>query len=422
MKLNQQRIVFILLTALFTYIFIPTKVYAGSLSPPIQAEEMLRTENKIESDDRSEASDSENSAEIEEELKRLSDETDFSDWQMYFDELKSLTGTSPEYDSVKEMIEAFALSDSDIQIESILDLIWKIFVPNLIDSLKYMVCVIALAVLTGLCGIALGEDGGTKPILMLFLCATAILSITALFSELASTAAECVSKVSDFLTVASPILIGLLTALGCAGSVKILNPTLIFLADGITVLIQTIIIPMLLASGILTVINGLTDKIKLGRFVKLLQKSVKWLLGFATTIYIAVTTLGGMSAGAADGVSIRTARYAIDRLVPAVGGMVSGAVDTVMGSSLLLKNAAGTAAIVLIFGIIARPALQLVCGMLALRIASAICEPFSDERIPAMLDGTAETVSYLFAAVCAVASLFVINVIIIISIGGNLIG
>jgi stage III sporulation protein AE len=179
-------------------------------------------------------------------------------------------------------------------------------------------------------------------------------------------------------------------------------------------------LPMLLAAGVLTIVDGLSDKLKVGRTVKLLHKSVKWLLGLLTTVYIAVTVVGGMTAGAADGISVRTAKYAIDRLVPAAGGMVTGAADAVLGSSALLKNSAGTVAIILAAAVIAKPMLTVAGGMFALRITSAICEPFSDERIPKMLDGIAETVSYLFAAVAAVTGMFVISLVVMLLTGNAL--
>lgn len=173
--------------------------------------------------------------------------------------------------------------------------------------------------------------------LLLFLCAAAILSISAVFSDLTGTAADAIGKMRCFSETVEPIMIGLLTAMGCAKTAKLMNPMLVFLINGIVYVIEKIVLPMLLAAGVLTIVDGLSDKLKVGRTVKLLHKSVKWLLGLLTTVYIAVTVVGGMTAGAADGISVRTAKYAIDRLVPAAGGMVTGAADAVLGSSALLK-------------------------------------------------------------------------------------
>ena len=88
----------------------------------------------------------------------------------------------------------------------------------------------------------------------------------------------------------------------------------------------------------------------------------------------------------------------------------------------MLKNAAGVTAILILAGISLGPVLKLFAGMTALRISAAIAEPFSDNRITQLLDGTADIVSDLFAAVCAACSLLLISIMIIIATGNTLIG
>ena len=179
---------------------------------------------------------------------------------------------------------------------------------------------------------------------------------------------------------------------------------------------------MLLASGVLTVLNGLTESLKLERWIKLLHKSVKWLLGLLTTVYSACAVAGGIAAANADSAALRSAKYAVDRLIPAVGGMVTGAVDAVRSASLLLKNGVGTAALLIIAGMLLKPALELLCGMLAFRITAAVLEPFSDERIVKMLDGIADTVSLLLACTAAAAAMFTVTVVMAIAAGGAFAG
>ncbi len=360
------------------------------------------------------------SPELAEELERLSNEMDLSAWQEYYDELNSSYGILTEYDDVRMVIESIAYGKAEFDSNDILSLLGGLFLPGFRSALAQMLCIVALGLLSGVCTMALGDEKGSKQVLMMIISGTAILSITAMFVSLAVDASNCINRISEFCSVSAPVLTGLLISLGCAGSAKLLSPALIMLSNTILLVIIKLIVPMLLASGVLNVLNGLTERLKLTRCVKLVNSTVKWILGLLTTIYIAVNTIGGIAASAADNVSLRTARYAIDRLIPAVGGMVSGAVDAVMGSSVILKNAAGITAILIVLSIAARPALKILSGMLALRISAAITEPFASPEIPCMLDGTADTVSYLFAAVSAAASMLVIMIIIIISMGNTL--
>lgn len=360
------------------------------------------------------------SPELADELERLSNEMDFSAWQEYYDELSESWSALDEYDDVKDLIESLAVGDAELETKNIEGAIKEIFLPGLQSAIAQMICIIALGMLSGLCTMALGDDKGTKQVLMLIISGTAILSITALFVSLINEAAQCMNRIAQFCSVAAPVLTGLLTALGCAGSAKLLNPALIILTNIILAVILKVILPMLLAGGILNVINGLTDRMKLSRSVKLINSTVKWVLGLITTLYIAFNTIGGISSGVTDNITLRTTRYAIDRLVPAVGGMVSGAIDAVMGGAVMLKNAAGITAILIVISIVLRPALKLIAGMLALRIAAAIIEPFASSEISGMLDGTADVVSFLFASVSAAVSMLIVTIMIIIYVGNAL--
>ena len=348
------------------------------------------------------------SAELEEELKRLASETDFSSWQAYFDELKASDTAMSEYASVGEFIEYLALGEASIDTGDGIGFIKNLFLPKLRAALAELVTVIALSLLSGLCGIALGDDNGTKQVLMLIISGVSILALVAYFTSIAAEAVNTVSRIGNFCSLAAPVLLGLMTALGCAGTVKVMSPMLVLLSNSILVVLGKIVLPLLIAGGVVVAVNALSDKLKLSRTVKLIQNTVKWLLGIA--------------AGAADGVSIRTAKYAIDKLIPAVGGMVGSAVDAVIGGGIVLKNAAGVTAILLLAGISLGPVLKLFAGMTALRISAAIAEPFSDNRITQLLDGTADIVSYLFAAVCAACSLLMISIMITIATGNTLIG
>ena len=360
---------------------------------------------------------------IETELKRLSGETDFHEWQEYFDELPTLTGETPEYKDIEELIESIALAPGEIRQEKIIGNFRAFLLPSFTRSVRRLTGVVAAAVLTGFCAIAAGDNKqGLKNTLLLFICAVSVLSLTAIFADITAETMYTIKRAERFCAAAEPVLMGLMTMLGCRNSVKILSPALIFLSGGIIAFIKSAVMPALLAAGVLTVTNGLTNKLKLGNTVKLFRKAVKWMLGLTAAVYIAFTAVGGISAGAADGISIRTAKYAVDRLVPAVGGMVTGAVDAAISGAQLLKNAAGTVSVILLTAITVKPLIELLGTMLALRTAAALTQPFADERITGMLEGTAENVNLLFASLAAVTSMFVITAVIIIAAGGVLAG
>ena len=100
-------------------------------------------------------------------------------------------------------------------------------------------------------------------------------------------------------------------------------------------IIEMLILPIILMGGVLAVISNMTERPQLGELYNLSKTASKWALGFIFTIYIGITVFTGISAASTGGLSARTAKFAIDKFVPVIGGMVSGTVDTVLLSRML---------------------------------------------------------------------------------------
>lgn len=377
-----------------------------------------------ESSAQPEAEEREDESGLRDEIIRQSESLDLSQWEEYFSIVKDEFGSGFDYNGIKTMLADYAISGADTRPNEIYKTITDLLVGQLGAALPAMLGIIGIALLTGLCGAMLdaSERSGMKSALMLILCALCILLITALFSDMAAKASETVGRIAGFSSAAAPVLATLLTAMGCEMSAGAYSPLMAFLSSGVVALLEGVIIPMALALGVLSVIDGLTQRVRLGKAAALLKKIIKWIIGLMSTLYLGIASIQGLSANAVDGVSIRTAKYALDKLIPAAGGMISGSIDTVAGCSLLLKNAAGIASIVILFALILKPLVYLIGGMFAFKAAAAVCEPFSDPRIPKMLEGVSDAVSFLFAAAATSGCMFVITAGLIVSTGNMIIG
>ncbi|NLB62275.1 MAG: hypothetical protein GX802_07685 [Clostridiales bacterium] len=98
----------------------------------------------------------------------------------------------------------------------------------------------------------------------------------------------------------------------------------------------------------------------------------------------------------------------IDKTVPVAGGFFSGTLDTTMACAQMVKTAAGLAAIVVVIIIISKTLLTIFCTNMTFRLTAAMCEPVSDERVPKLLVGVADMMSFLFAAVLVSGLMFII--------------
>ena len=166
-------------------------------------------------------------------------------------------------------------------------------------------------------------------------------------------------------------------------------------------IIIVFILPAFIISVVLTAVGNLSDGVKLGKLSDFFSGSSKWLLGTAFFLFSAFMAVQGITASVYDGVSIRTAKFAISKYVPIIGGYLSDGLNLVMSGSVLVKNALGTTAIVLLFVSVLPVIIQVLVLNLSLRFAGAVIEPFGDGRMSALVTNLGKNLTLLISIVLA---------------------
>ena len=132
-------------------------------------------------------------------------------------------------------------------------------------------------------------------------------------------------------------------------------------------------------------------------------------------IFSAFTTVQGISAAKADGISVRIAKFASKSYVPIVGGYFADGFDMVLASGSLIKNAFGLVALLVLIVKIIKPIVLLLALKLAFSTVSAFTEPFADEKQIKLLDGVSASLSLPIAVLVAVAFMFAVVVTVVMS-------
>ena len=169
--------------------------------------------------------------------------------------------------------------------------------------------------------------------------------------------------------------------------------------------------------AVLTMVGGLSGRLRVSKLRRLIRQAADWTLGLGFTVFIGVMTVQGLSAAAVDGVSIRTAKYAMDNFIPVVGGMFADTVDTLVGSSLLIQNAVGVLGLILLLGRLMTPLLRTVAAMLLYRAAAAVLEPMSDSPLCGCISDYSEVFSLLFIIQLSVGAMFLLLVAQLVMVG-----
>lgn len=118
-----------------------------------------------------------------------------------------------------------------------------------------------------------------------------------------------------------------------------------------------------------------------------------------------------------DGVTVRTAKFAMDKFIPIVGGFLSDAMDTVVGCSAVLKNAVGVIGLFTLFLICIIPVIKIIALIFIYKVVIAVIEPVSTVKIGECLVEVSKSLLLLLASLLAVSIMFFITITIIVEAG-----
>ena len=177
--------------------------------------------------------------------------------------------------------------------------------------------------------------------------------------------------------------------------------------------------PITLIATAIGIISNLSEKVQIGKFSKFLKSGVTWLLGVIITVFISVLSIEGGLTSNLDGLTAKGLKAATTTFVPVIGKALGESVDTVIGSTAILKNSIGIFGMIVILGICAIPIIKLAVLTITYHFASAVCEPLADKKIVSLLEQMGGTFKVLLAIMFFVAVLLIIGLAICIKISNN---
>lgn len=228
---------------------------------------------------------------------------------------------------------------------------------------------------------------------------------------------QAIDNMVSFMQALMPVLLTLLMAVGSITASALFKPIIVGSIGITSTIMKDVILPLVLLSAILAIVNNLPSKIHISKLASLLKQGCIALIGLVLTIFLGIMTIEGVLASSADGVTLRTARFAMDRFIPIVGGFMSEAIDTVFGCSLLIKNAVGVVGLIMILTIVSFPILKIISLIVIYKITAVLIEPISDAKIVGCLNDMSSSLVIVLATVISVAIMFFIAVTAVVGAG-----
>lgn len=364
----------------------------------------------------------------EAEKNQYDETSSLIDEQLDANDTKSITESVKKYYSKEaeqlfpefrpeNIISSAVKGDFDLSITGIINrvvryLLGEVFL-NTDILIKIIILAIICAILKNLQNSFLSESVGE---LAFFVCYIVIVSVLMIsFSTAMSMCVSIIDSMVSFMHSIIPLLISLLVSTGNLSSAGVFQPILIMLVELGATIIKNFFIPLIFLITVLNIINNISDKVQLTKLSGFIKQICTWGIGLILTVFIAVVSIQGTMGAVVDGVTSKTAKFALGTFIPVVGKYLADAADTVVGCTLVIKNASGIVAMLGIIIICLAPLLKILALVILYRLASAIVEPISDKKITNCLSDMASSLTFLLGITAAVSVMFLIAITVVIS-------
>ncbi|MEE0401936.1 MAG: stage III sporulation protein AE, partial [Christensenellales bacterium] len=281
----------------------------------------------------------------------------------------------PEHRTLEQTVQALAGGEG-FSADDVLTAALGIFMREVGALIQMMLSVMLPVVLASLLMHTLSPQSDSLSAMSRSACFVLVLTpvIVTTLGELSHTR-QTIVTMTRHMERLLPMLLTLLTALGGSASSAFLHPMVAAASGSMVFLAREVILRLVMCTCAVTAVNHLSDRAHLTRMAQLLRGAVCWLLGVSFTVFLGAMSLQGVTSASIDGVAIRAAKYAVDNFVPVVGGMFSDTMDTLVGCTLIVKNALGVAAVLVLVGALVGPLLRTLAVVFMLRLSAALLEP-----------------------------------------------
>lgn len=281
--------------------------------------------------------------------------------------------------------------------------------------IKDMIIIAGVVVLVGLIKGTAAAENFSEPLNIVIGCAVAI-TVFASSAGVISQGMSAVETTSDFMLALIPVLVGIITAAG--------NPTLAltygsFAMAAAQAAAQTagnIITPLCGAFSAFGVSASLSPELKLIKLADMIKKLTIGVLSFVAAAFSAVLGLKSLLAGSADTLASKGIKLALSSAVPIVGGALSDAYSSIIGSVSLLKSTVGVFGVIAVVMIDLPVVLQLTARIILLKLLGVLSSSMGDDTTGEVLDTLSSALTVINAAVIFTAALFIISTGIVISV------
>lgn len=345
---------------------------------------------------------------IIEELKEI----DFSGFNTVIEEFNEKNTNIFSIENVKSKIYSIISGENAVSYSNFFASIFSNIIELILKYMPMLSLIIAIGVISNLLnGIKskFNEKSTGNLINLVCFMAVAVLVI-GMVTSISSSTGKAIKSMVKQMNILFPILLTLMVGLGANASAGVFQPVVAIISTYVADIFNYFIIPLFMLSFVFGIISNMSDNVKLDKFSSFISSLFKWSVGLVFTLFFAIFSLQGITAGSFDSLSIRATKYTIKSYIPVMGGYLSDGMNLILSSTMLIKNSVGLVGILMIISTILSPLLEIMVFSLMLKLVSAILQPMGNSKTSNFLSATSNSVTILSTAIIAISFMYLISI------------
>ncbi len=194
-----------------------------------------------------------------------------------------------------------------------------------------------------------------------------------------------VKMCADFIVGFVPVFALIIATSGSVVTTFSTNALLLGLAQFLNFLSGNLFVPVVNCYLALGIANGIRPELHLTAVTNTIKKYITVGISVCATVFVSILSIKTAVASRADALGLRSARFAINSIVPVIGSAISEGLLSIQSYSSLIKSSVGIVGIILIFLIFLPALLDVVIWKICLSVCSVVSEMFEDKSVSVII-------------------------------------
>ena len=246
---------------------------------------------------------------IVEELNQI----DFSALNQVVEEFQTKKTNIFSLENVKNKVYSILSGENAISYENIFASLLSNLIELILKYLPLLSVIIAIGVVGNLLNGVKSKfnEKSTSNLINLVCFLSVVTLIIGIITNLSNSTGQSINNMVNQMNALFPVLLTLMVGIGANASAGAFQPIVAIMSTYIADAFNYFIMPLFMFSFVFSILNNFSDNIKLEKFSSFISSLFKWSVGLIFTLFFAVFTIQGITAGSFDSVSIRTTKFAI---------------------------------------------------------------------------------------------------------------